>query len=49
MRSTSEIKTKIDEYIEKVMRESDPEKRENYYHVIDALLWTIGDASGAPI
>ena len=40
---------KIDEYIEKTMRESDPEKRENLYHVIDALLWVIGDQSGAAI
>jgi hypothetical protein len=49
MRSTSEIKQKIDEYIEKTMRETDAEKRENLYHVIDALLWVIGDQSGAPI
>ena len=49
MRTTSEIKEKIDEYIEKTMRESDPEKRENLYHVIDALLWVIGDQSGAAI
>ena len=49
MRTTSEIKSKIDEYIEKAMREADPDKRENFYHIIDALLWTIGDQSGAPI
>ena len=49
MRTTSEIKEKIDEYITKAMRENDPDKRENLYHVIDALLWVIGDQSGAAI
>ena len=49
MRTTSEIKQKIDEYIEKSMHAKSADDRENIYHVIDALLWVIGDESGAPI
>lgn len=49
MRTTNEIKQKIDEYIEKTMRTENADDRENLYHVIDALLWVIGDESGAPI
>lgn len=49
MRTTNEIKQKIDEYIEKSMHVENADDRENLYHVIDALLWVIGDESGAPI
>lgn len=49
MKSYEEIKRMIDKYITMLERTSDPEKRENYCHIIDALLWVIDDNSGAPI
>ncbi len=49
MRDIDEIKRMIDKYLIMIERTTDPEKQENYYHIIDALLWVIGDESGAPI
>ena len=49
MKTGNEIRAKIDEYFEKLYKAKDEAERENIYHVIDALLWVIGDNSGAPI
>ncbi len=49
MKSNNEIKSKIDELMEKVKNITDSEEREALYNQIDALLWVIGDTSGKPI
>ena len=50
MRTETEIIHKIDEYMNKLvdLRHED-EEAANCYGIIDALLWVIGDESGAPI
>jgi len=49
MKTYTEIKNKIDEYLQRLDKTSDPDKQENICRVLDALLWTIDDNSGAPI
>lgn len=49
MRNINEIRAKIDEYLAKLDRASDPETEETYCRTIDALLWVIEDTSGTPI
>lgn len=61
MRSENEIRAKIEEYMGKLSairpelyavgrEQTEMEKKcELYYGIIDALLWIIGDESGAPI
>ena len=49
MRTVNEIKSKIDEYLNKIENLNDAELRENYCRIIDALLWVIEDNSGAAI
>ena len=49
MKTIDEIKRKIDEYLNKLEQTENPETKENFYHVIDSLLWVIDDNSGAPI
>ena len=49
MRNINEIRAKVDEYLAKLDRVSDPETEEAYCRTIDALLWVIEDTSGTPI
>ena len=49
MRTTTEIRRKIDEYLERLEHATDPETQENICRTLDALLWVIEDASGAAI
>ena len=50
MRSENEIHEKIEEYMNKVISlKHEGEESALYYGIIDALLWVIGDRSGAPI
>ena len=49
MRNINEIRAKIDEYLAKLDRASDPETEEAYCRTIDTLLWVIEDTSGTPI
>lgn len=48
MRSETEIREKISEMMD-VLEEFRDDERENLCNQIDALLWVIGDESGAPI
>ena len=49
MRDANEIKTKIDNLMALLEKEREREHRENIMCQIDALLWVIGDRSGAPL
>lgn len=49
MKTRNEITNKIDLLMALLEKEKDAEKRENICCQIDALLWVIGDASGAPL
>ncbi len=49
MKTPAEIRSKIDEYMQKLDRAELPEDHENLCRVIDALLWVIDDTSGAAI
>jgi hypothetical protein len=57
MKSENEIREKIEEYMDKLSAHKhnsfviggDKETVGEYYGIIDALLWVIGDRSGAPI
>ncbi len=49
MKSNDEIRSKIDELMEKAENTTDSDEKEALYNQIDALLWVIGDTSGRPI
>lgn len=49
MKTNDEIRNKIDEYLSKLERAVYTEDHERYCCIIDALLWVIGDESGAAI
>ncbi len=49
MKSYNEIRSKIDELMEKAENITDSDEKEALYNQIDALLWVIGDMSGKPI
>lgn len=49
MKTADNIRAKIDEYLAKLDRCTDPDDLPNWYGILDALLWVIDDTSGAPI
>lgn len=49
MRTPEAIRSKIDEYLSRLDRCTDPDDLPNLYGILDALLWVIEDTSGAPI
>lgn len=49
MKTRNEITNKIDSLMALLEKEKERERRENICCQIDALLWVIGDASGAPL
>lgn len=49
MKTGNEIRNKICEYLEKIENTRDAKAIERYCRIIDALLWVIGDNSGAAI
>lgn len=49
LKSENEIREKISWYMDKLCPCMDAGEVGTFYGIIDALLWVIGDESGAPI
>ena len=49
MKTPNEIRAKIDKYLAKLDRCTDPDDLPILYGILDALLWVIEDSSGTPI
>ena len=49
MKTREEIYDKIREYDEMAKAATNEERKERLYIIIDALVWVVGDNSGAPI
>ena len=49
MKTTAEIRAKIDHYLQRLEAAKTPEAEERCCLILDALLWVIEDNSGCPI